>query len=270
MNENLVYLAISMYNSIRNYISQRELKDDSAWQRFASKRWYLSLGVNEQALQFRKELEFARFGDLFKFFDFVTEGEERIDLYQFFNDLFVERKKGYSIANVIHREKISEKLLGFDDITNEVERFTFEKNRPVNGLHYFVKVYMTRSVNEGVRMEEHIVEICEEIGDKIGKYSYFTKDKGVLFGLRNSKNLTEFLENLNSVQFKMPNEKYKGRLGIPKEFLLKIDERNWRQYKSLITIFAKNPPSKKENGTELEDILGKETEITQKTESMEE
>lgn len=252
LSENFVYLAISMYNSIRNNISQRELKDDSAWKRFASKRWYLSLGVNEQALQFRKELEFARFGDLFRFFDFVTAGEEGVDLYQFFNDLFVERKKGYSIANVIHRDKIAEKLLRFDDITNEVERFTFEKNRPVKGLHYFVKIYMTQSINEGIRMEEQIVEICEHIGNRIGKYSYFTNDKGVLFGLRNSKNLKEFLENLNSAQFKMPTEKYSGRLAVPKEFLLKIDEKNWRQYKSLITIFAKNPPAKKENENENE------------------
>jgi len=117
---------------------------------------------------------------------------------------------------------------------------------------------MTKSVKEGVRMEEHMVEICEDLGDKIGKYSYFTKDRGVLFGLRNSKNLTEFLENMNSAQFKMPNEKYKGRLGIPKEFLLKIDDKNWRQYKSLITIFAKNPPAKKETGIEVEIISGLE------------
>lgn len=270
LSENLVYLAISMYNSIRNYVSQRELKDDSAWQRFASKRWYLSFGVNEQALQFRKELEFARFGDLFKFFDFVTEDEEGTDLFQLFNDLFVERKKGYSSANVLYREKISEKLLNFHDITDEVERFTFEKNRPVKGLHNFIKIYMIKSVNKGVRMEEQIVEICETIGDKIGKFSYFTNDKGVLFGLRNSKSLTEFLENLNSAQFKMPNEKYKGRLEIPKELLLKLDEKNWRQYKSLITIFAKNPPSKKGNGTEVGSSLEKGNENTvEKTEAME-
>lgn len=247
LSENFAYLAIAMYDSLKNYISQRDLKDDAAWQRLASKRWYASLGVTAQALQFRKTSEFARFGDIFRFFDHVTDGEDGVDLYNLFNDLFVEKKRGISIANVIHREKISERLLNFDDITEEVERFTFEKGRPVNGLHLFVKVYMTKSVNEVIRMEEQLVNMCEKIGDRIGKYSYFSKDKGVLFGLRNSKNLTEFLENLNSAQFKMPTEKYSGRLGIPKEFLLSIDERNWRQYKSLITIFAKNPPSAKEN-----------------------
>jgi hypothetical protein len=247
LSENFAYLAIAMYDSLKNYISQRGMKDDAAWQRLASKRWYASLGVTAQALQFRKTSEFARFGDIFRFFDHVTEGEDGVDIYNLFNDLFVEKKRGISIANVIHREKISERLLNFDDITEEVERFTFEKGRPVNGLHRFVKVYMTKSVNEVIRMEEQLVDMCEKIGDRIGKYSDFSNDKGVLFGLRNSKNLTEFLENLNSAQFKMPNEKYSGRLGIPKEFLLSIDERNWRQYKSLITIFAKNPPSAKEN-----------------------
>jgi hypothetical protein len=247
LSENFVYLVIAMYDSLKNYISQRDMKDDAAWQRLASKRWYASLGVTKPALQFRKTSEFARFGDIFRFFDHVTEGEDGVDLYNLFNDLFVEKKRGISIANVIHREKISERLLNFGDITEEVERFTFEKGRPVKGLHRFVKVYMTKSVNEVIRMEEQLVDMCEKIGDRIGKYSYFSSDKGVLFGLRNSKNLTEFLENLNSAQFKMPNEKYSGRLGIPKEFLLSIDERNWRQYKSLITIFAKNPPSAKEN-----------------------
>jgi len=256
LSENFIYLAIAMYNSLKNYISQRDMEDDAAWQRLSSKRWYASLGVKAQGLQFRKTAEFARFGDLFRFFDHVTEGQDGVDLYNLFNDLFVEKKRGISIANVIHREKISERLLNFDDITDEVERFTFEKDRPVNGLHRFLKVYMTKSVNEVIRMEEQIVEMCERIGDRIGKYSYFSNDKGVLFGLRNSKNLTEFLENLNSAQFKMPNEKYSGRLGIPKEFLLSINERNWRQYKSLITIFAKNPPPKKG-----EESVIKETEI---------
>jgi hypothetical protein len=253
LSENFVYLAIAMYDSMRNYISQRDIKNDAAWQRLASTRWYASLGVNSQSLQFRKTFEFARFGDLFKFFDYVTEGENGVDLYALFNDLFVEKKRGISIANVIYREKISEKLLNFEDITDAVEQFTFEKNRPVNGLHHFVKIYMTKSVNKVNRMDEKIVEICEKIGDRIGKYSYFSKDKGVLFGLRNSKNLTEFLENLNSAQFKMPNEKYKGMLAVPKEFLLSIDEKNWRQYKSLITIFAKNPSSKKEGTAESEE-----------------
>jgi hypothetical protein len=259
LSENFVYLAIAMYQSIKNYISLRDKDDTDAWQRFASKRWYAILGINKQSLQFQKNFEFSRFGDLFLFFDQVTEGEDGVDLFHLFGDLFVEKKRGISIANVIHREKICENLLGFDDITNEVERFTFEKGRPVRDLHHFVKIYMTRSVKEGFLVDENIVEICENIGDRIGKYSYFTKDKGVLFGLRNSKNLTEFLENLNSAQFKMPNEKYSGRLGIPKEFLLSINEKNWRQYKSLITIFAKNPPLKKE-GEEVQDETVEVTE----------
>lgn len=258
ISENFVYLAIAMYVSLKNYISQREMKNDAAWQRLASKRWYASSGIKGKSLQFRKMFEFARFGDIFRFFDDVTEGEEGVDLYRLFGDLFVEKKRGVNIANVIYREKISENLLKFEDITYVVEQFTFEKGRPVEGLHHFVKIYMTKSVNEVNRMDAQIIEICEKIGDRIGKYSYFTKDKGVLFGLRNSKNLTEFLENLNSAQFKMPNEKYSGRLDIPKDLLLTINEKNWRQYKSLITIFAKNPPPKKEGVTEIKETEKKE------------
>lgn len=261
LSENFVYLAIAMYQSIKDYISLIDREDTDAWQRFASKRWYAFSGVKTQSLQFHRNFEFARFGAIFQFFDQVTEGEDGVDLFQLFSDLFVEKKRGISIANVIHREKICEKLLLFDDITNEVERFTFEKGRPVRGLHQFVKIYMITSVKEGSRVDENIVDTCEIIGDRIGKYSYFSKDKGVLFGLRNSKNLTEFLENLNSAQFKMPNEKYSGRLRIPKEFLLSINEKNWRQYKSLITIFAKNPPLKKEDKIEGEEVMAEEDEI---------
>jgi hypothetical protein len=263
LSENFVYLAISMYQSIKDYISLRDREDTGSWKRFASKRWYAALGVKAQSLQFQRNFEFARFGDLFRFFDQVTEGEDGVDLFQLFGDLFVEKKRGISITNVIHREKICEKLLQFDDITSEVERFTFEKGRPVRGLHHFVKIYMVQSVKESSLVDENIVEICENIGDRIGKYSYFTNDKGVLFGLRNSKNLTEFLENLNSAQFKMPNEKYSGRLRIPKEFLLSINEKNWRQYKSLITIFAKNPPLKKEGETESEEVQNETGEVTE-------
>ncbi|WP_321429123.1 type I-B CRISPR-associated protein Cas8b1/Cst1 [uncultured Methanolobus sp.] len=261
LSENFVYLSIAMYQSIKDYISLIDREDTDAWQRFASKRWYATLGVKTQSLQFHRNFEFARFGNIFRFFDQVTESGDGVDLFHLFGDLFVEKKRGISIANVIHREKICEKLLSFDDITNEVERFTFEKGRPVRGLHQFVKIYMIKSVKEGSRVDENIVEICESIGDRIGKYSYFSKDKGVLFGLRNSKNLTEFLENLNSAQFKMPNEKYSGRLRIPKEFLLSINEKNWRQYKSLITIFAKNPPLKKEDTIEGEGVLAETNEI---------
>jgi hypothetical protein len=61
----------------------------------------------------------------------------------------------------------------------------------------------------------------------------------------------------------MPNEKYSGRLRIPKEFLLSINEKNWRQYKSLITIFAKNPPLKKEGETESEEVQNETGEVTE-------
>ncbi|SNQ61191.1 hypothetical protein [Candidatus Methanoperedens nitratireducens] len=91
LGENFVYLAIAMYNYLKNYVSQREMKNDAAWKHLASKRWYASSGVKAQSLQFRKTMEFTRFGDLFKCFDFVTEGEDGVNLYRLFGDLFIEK-----------------------------------------------------------------------------------------------------------------------------------------------------------------------------------
>lgn len=91
--------------------------------------------------------------------------------------------------------------------------------------------YVPRKITNRAEM----VDACERIGKQIGHYCH---EAGVslLYDLRRCKRYEKFLEVLDRLKGKIPG------LGTDREFLNYLDKHRseWREYKSFISIFAKD------------------------------
>ncbi len=141
--------------------------------------------------------------------------------------------------NSIYSNEISRLIMYSQDINEEIEQFYSENIRSGNPrkikfLNSFVMIYNQEVMN----MENEDLKGCYGIGKEIGKYCRGDKDKGtptdkdMLYELRSCTNLKQFLQFFDRATFKIDT------LHISYNFLLKIDDSNWQDLKSIISIFA--------------------------------
>lgn len=83
-------------------------------------------------------------------------------------------------------------------------------------------------------MEREMVELCKKIGDQIGFNAADTHQTSILYDLRRVKRFDAFLHVLERLKHRIPS------LSTEEEFFYRINSRNWREYKSLISMFAKD------------------------------
>jgi hypothetical protein len=93
----------------------------------------------------------------------------------------------------------------------------------------------TMHVPRKIAERREMVDACESIGKQVGYYSY-EKNKSLLYDLRRCKRYDRFLAVLDRLKERIPS------LGTDKEFLTYLDthQGEWREYKSFISIFAKD------------------------------
>jgi len=87
---------------------------------------------------------------------------------------------------------------------------------------------------EGLDTEEEMVELCKKIGDQIGFNAAETQQTSILYDLRRVKRFDAFLRVLERLKHRIPS------LPAEEELFYRINPRNWREYKSLISVFAKD------------------------------
>lgn len=91
-----------------------------------------------------------------------------------------------------------------------------------------------------------VVEYCKKIGGQIGLYCGSVERGALLYDLRRCKRYDKFLEKLDRLKHKIDG--YQPEVGPPlhidikKEFFDYLAEHRteWREYKALISIFAKD------------------------------
>jgi hypothetical protein len=79
-----------------------------------------------------------------------------------------------------------------------------------------------------------MVELCKKMGHQIGYHAAETQQASVLYDLRRVKRFDGFLHVLERLKHRIPS------LSAEQEFFDNINSRNWVEYKSLISIFAKD------------------------------
>lgn len=83
-------------------------------------------------------------------------------------------------------------------------------------------------------MEEKMVGLCKKMGHQIGFSAAETQRASILYDLRRVKRFDDFLHVLERLKHRIPS------LSIEEEFFREINPGNWREFKSLISIFAKD------------------------------
>lgn len=83
-------------------------------------------------------------------------------------------------------------------------------------------------------MEKEMVELCKKMGHQIGFSAAETRRASILYDLRRVKRFDAFLRVLERLKHRIPS------LSTEQEFFHEINPKNWREFKSLISIFAKD------------------------------
>jgi hypothetical protein len=87
-------------------------------------------------------------------------------------------------------------------------------------------------------VEKELVELCKKMGHQIGFQAAERQQASILYDLRRVKRFDAFLHVLERLKHRIPS------LSTEQEFFERINQKNWREYKSLISIFAKDQESK--------------------------
>ncbi|MCF6159330.1 MAG: hypothetical protein E3K32_12360 [wastewater metagenome] len=196
-------------------------------------------------VRFEQMVEFNRLGELFRFFEKVKnvphKGRGRngaIEWASFLNSLYLKSDESSFLRN-----RICERILNFNKINDLFEEYLLRSERTSKNLFYFIKVYN----REVVGMEESMINLCAAIGSEIGKKSRAKDTKGFLYAIRNCKCLGDFIKTLSQIQFPL-------EISYTKNLFESIQDKNWEDYKSLISIFAANQffynPKKEGTGNE--------------------
>ncbi len=196
-------------------------------------------------------VEFSKFNALYNLYtrwletlsDRYPEEPSVIDIINHvFEQFYIKQQKQSKKAETIWRDKICWMLMEFKDPFPYIESFIFEKEKAQRGdIKYGLRkgtiVVFEEYAKEVLKMDEKDMNIVAAFGHDLGRTCAIKDDMGILYSLRNSKNIDDFLKVLNDINFK---------LGLTvNERLLRIDGNKimgqpWERIKTLLSIYAMN------------------------------
>ena len=146
-----------------------------------------------------------------------------------------QRREG-NTYNTIWRERISAAVLNFEDPLPSVEEFLFQRDS--NPLRKGSLKVFELYVKEVLAMDANLLNVIKGFGYSLGSTAQKENEMGLLYALRNAKNLDEFFRVLNDVQYRLG-------LTVP-ESLLEVEPGEsikgspWKRVKTLLSIYAMN------------------------------
>jgi hypothetical protein len=151
--------------------------------------------------------------------------------------------------NTLWREKIAWAVLEFNDPLPYVEAFLFDARAKENNpfpLSWGTEPILDHYAKEVLNMDENLLRVLGGFGHRLGTVAHEKKEMGLLYGLRNAKNLEEFLRVLNDIQFRL-------ELTVPEKFLEigqgeRVAGSPWVRVKTLLSIYAMNNYLRAEKG----------------------
>jgi len=152
----------------------------------------------------------------------------------------LQRKEG-SQYNTLWREKVAWAVLEFSDPFPYVEDFLFDaraKEKNPIPLYWGTMPVLNYYAKEVLSVDEALLRVLGRFGHNLGNEAGKKTEMGLLYALRNAKNLEEFLRVLNDVQFRLD-------LTVPEKFLEighgeRIAGSPWIRVKTMLSIYAMN------------------------------
>lgn len=247
LNESLLALFIRFYEKLS---AETGKLNDEDFNLFMNKK---IIGFISTGIGYEKFSEYSRLSEIMRFLEKVIT-DKKIKLPVLLNKFVLPEKFGGRDKNSRYREELSKRILLFQNTADVIEDLLYELFRkhtsakPNNSIPYLKNFLNTYQV-EVIKMKEELVEKCWNLGSIIGARSHTNekgdviKNRGILFDMRNSKTLDEFLRVLNLSQFEL-------EIGLTKDLIVTMNtdkEHSWERYKSLVCIAAMNTYLSMEN-----------------------
>lgn len=218
--------------------------------------YVISGSAGGKSFSMRALNQFDRFQPLYRLYQRwldSLQGQKSHDTLEAVFRQFQQRRE--RSVETLWREQICRAILQQADPLTPLEAFLYEvsaeQKEPLafGSLEVF-QIYL----QEVMRMDDKLLNILKGFGYELGRQAASKKDMGLLYALRNAKNLDQFLEVLNKVQFTLG-------IAVNPEFLRvepgeRIAGAPWNRVKTLLAINAMNAylreaqPSKKEDSNE--------------------
>jgi hypothetical protein len=222
---------------------------------------YAVSGILGQAFDMKSFQEFSRLHLLYRLYKawkekLVKAPNPHQTVVNIFRQFQVREGNQY---NTLWREKVCWAVLEFTDPFPHIESFLFEgraKEKSPSPLVWGTEEVFQYYAKEVLSVDENLLKILRGFGYSLGTKAEEKKDMGLLYALRNAKNVEEFLKILNDIQFRL-------EITIPEKLLElgqgeRIAGTPWLRVKTLLSIFAMNSylrassGNKKEGGEEYE------------------
>jgi hypothetical protein len=183
---------------------------------------------------FREVRIFSKIEPLFELFEAIGKYEKE---EKGWNNGFVGMFNSFSDPqnrDIPWKERLAKAIMDFTSVCGIVEEFLGDVAMRDERSHFFISHFVELYTKENQLMNPSTISLCKSLGNMIGRRCRETKDKGILYSLRNSKNRTDFLKVLSDAQFRL-------EIGYSEQFFVDLpDSPEWEEMKSLVTIFAMN------------------------------
>lgn len=166
----------------------------------------------------------------------------------------------------IWRDQVARAVLTEQDPFPAIERFLFEvrvREKERRPLVAGTLILFDHYAEEVLQMNPSLLKTLSGFGHALGRIAFQEKDMGVLYMMRNAKNIQEFYRVLNDIQFRL-------KMTVPEDFLV-VDDRDriagvpWIRLKTILSIYAMNAylyAEKGEKGEKFTSDRGMEGEAT--------
>ncbi|MCS6949318.1 MAG: hypothetical protein RMM06_02260 [Armatimonadota bacterium] len=214
---------------------------------------YAVTGVPAQAFDMKQLKEFSRLQQLFRLYEQWTKivvdrygaANPHQQIVRILEQFWVQRQRE---RETIWRDRIAQAVLELSDPLPTIEEFLFdirakeESPRPLRqGTEEILLDNYSKEVSQ---MDEDFIKALSSFGRRLGEAAQAGNERGLLYSLRNAKNVEEFYRVLNDIQFRLS-------LTVP-ESLLKLEKGEriagapWKRVKHMLAIYSMNAYLRKE------------------------
>jgi hypothetical protein len=226
LNESLLVFLYSMY-----HYAYREMKRD--FRKEVMTKNIVSM-ISDGNI-FREVRIFSKLEPLFELFETMFQYEHSEE--RNWTNAFVGMFNNFSNPqnrDTPWKERLSKAILDFTSVCGIIEEFLGDVAMRNERTNFFISHFVELYTKENQIMNPTTISLCKSLGNNIGWKCRETKDKGILYSLRNAKNRTNFLKVLSDAQFRL-------EIGYSEQFFIDLpDSPEWEEMKSLVTIFAMN------------------------------
>jgi hypothetical protein len=201
---------------------------------------YAISGTGGKSFSMRAFTQFDRFQQFYRLYCRWIEGLPVNNPHRALAHVFRQfQHRRQRTEETIWREWVCAAILKQTDPSPAIEAFLYDVCTEVRrALSYGTLEVLQIYLQEVLKMDERLLKIINGFGYELGRVAAEKSEMGLLYALRNAKNLDQFLEVLNQIQFTLERTISPELLRVePGE---RIAGAPWNRVKTLLAIHAMN------------------------------